>query len=237
MKKIAIYCSLLLFLLPLNCAKEPQPQRINAIERFWVIPGSGMVYIQWRLNTDVWFVEEPEFLGYEIYRADSSSGIFREIQRLTYEDRQYWGVLDSTVQDSVYYAYYIEVTFFMECEIPCPYDISDTVSVFPYPDAQDPIPDAPESLSIVAAGDSFSISWVPPNGCDSLYYLLVSEDGQTYSNTGDYWYPNWFEPIWLSIPQYQIYNLRDEEMRYYKVVALVNRILSYASMSDSIRHE
>jgi hypothetical protein len=239
MKKLIIISIIVAFILSLHCTKsrDDQPRRVNAIDEFWVFSGSGLVYIQWRLNTDVWFEEGPELLGCEIYRVDSSSTTFSEIQWLTYPDRQYWGVFDSTVQDSTQYMYYIKIIFHMGSEIPNPYDISDTISAFPFPEALIPIPDAPESLSIVATGDSFAMCWVPPSGCDSLYYLLISEDGQTYDNNVDYWYPNPFEPIWLSTPQYQFYNRRDGQMRYYKVISFDYQILSAPSEPDSVRHE
>lgn len=239
MKRITVFLVVIPIVLFFNCSRErdEEPRRVNAISEFWVLPGSGTVYIQWCLDTDVWFDESPELLGVEIYRADSSSCNFKEIQWHTYGDMQYWGVLDSTVQDSIHYIYYIKVNFYMEPEIPVPYDISDTISVFPFPDAEDPIPDAPESLSIVSEADSFSMSWVPPANCDSLYYLLISEDNQTYNNVYENWYPNWFEPIWLSTPQYYFRNLHDGKIRYYKVIALVDSIISYPSECDSIKHE
>lgn len=237
MKRITVFLVVIPIVLFFNCSRErdEEPRRVNAIERMWVLPGDKVVYLQWSVNDSSDEVFSSEFWGVKIYRADSSPTGFIMIKEKWYDNRLLFGLIDSTVQNSIHYEYYIKVTF--HSEIATPYDISDTLSVVPYLGAPDPIPTAPASLTIVAEGDSFLMSWVPPENCDSLYYLLMSTDNQYYEHDELNWNPNPYDPIELEIPQYYFSNLHDGKIRYYKVIALVDSILSYPSECDSIKHE
>jgi len=198
-----------------------------------VIPGDRKILIQWEFSSPYWYGGPWD--GFDIIRSKDKKTweSILECYPIDLHAASYWSsrfgqFLDTTVENNQKYFYRANLVGFEWG------DASDIVSGIARAGLPNPRPIGPHSLNVSYSKDSsvIVIRWVPPQGCDGLYYFYSSGDSNSFD-----WTPYaFFDPFPLQT-QLAVKNRKDGSREYYKFVTLVDGILSEPSEAVLIEHK
>lgn len=247
-KKITVF-SILLTSITMGVFCTQPPDEVTSFRSVSVLPGDGTVSVQWwiadsTLDNMAWGF----FTSVKLFRAprDGRFELIAEFGPMV-PLRAGWCLTDSSVINGTAYDYYLQTLFYLY-ENPEFVGFSDTFSVTPQSGLEAPRPPAPNDFSFdqPLASDTVRLSWSPPTGHDSLYYILYSHTGVDFEifeelidDEGNVWDPSGdgLRPVHLDSASYSFTCDRDGLFRYYQIYVFRDSVLSYPSEVLTIEHE